>query len=103
MEKVPETALEWFSENPGRWCQRKGMIGRAGNQVPYASGDAVAMCLGAASGFFHPDEPAISMALGRAREVIAKKWGHTGLLPSWNDAKERTIDDILYVCREARL
>ena len=114
------TLLEFYEGHPERWCQ--GWWGRVRPDGYYVSGndEACALCIGAAMGFIYykgvgtlnnldapegrlfrtlfPDE-----VRRMGFEDSFEAWKHRPWMMAWNDAPERTHEDVVQACREARI
>lgn len=122
----PKTVLEFYEGHPERWTQDPhGRVNRDG--MPVADRKyACALCLGAAMGHVYlrddfgvyglTHQPAFDAAEQRlfrmlyrhevARMGFEEAWeARLGQpwIPVWNDFKGRTFDDIVQVCKEARI
>lgn len=118
----PKTVLEFYEGHPERWT--KGFRGRkdkAGNQVD-TNAEACALCLGAALGFVYCDPNGrhyddsmqgathrlfrIARASDVRRDGFEEAYEAVWTSPwivFFNDKPDRTFEEIVQICREARI
>lgn len=113
----PKSVLEFYEGHPERWCQgSSGRVNRDGDYVGETA-QACALCLGAAIGYLYDSHfdayiHVLKRLFRHAFATDVKVYGFDRAwathesdpwIPLFNDAEGRTFEEIVQVCREARI
>jgi hypothetical protein len=88
------TAMELIEKG---WTQRAFARDRDGRKVLASDPRACKWCIGGAIYLAYPDQTAWLEAVAKLRKVI----GDIALPTWWNDAPERTHEEVIEACRKA--
>jgi len=80
---------------PDKWTQCTYARDSSGNETDISSPNACKWCFSAAITLCYPDERRT-----RAMEILRRHMGNFYCIPAWNDAVERTYEEVIAAAKE---